>query len=281
MSKYEALIVGPNGFLGKSLSRYMVQVNQMCLLSTRENPIQRHHLREVQTVYWLASSVTPNSAEKSPTLCTSDVSQFSNFVEMMRLESPATRIVLASSGGAVYADGNPPFAESDSVDSPHAYAKLKIDMENILIESGLSHVILRIANAYGPGQLTGRGQGVLAEWISSLKSGNKPQLFGSTEVERDFVHIDDVVRALWLAGQLKNFSGVINIGSGKPVSLRECLAILSDISDEEIEINTVPPRAVDRARVYLSIERAASVLNWVPSISLDEGLRTWWNEWEK
>ena len=162
-----------------------------------------------------------------------------------------------------------------------AYANLKIEMENVLIESGLSHVILRIANAYGPGQLTGRGQGVLAEWISSLKNGDKPKLFGSMEVVRDFVHIDDVVKALWLAGQVKDFSGIINIGSGKPVSLRDCLSLLSQISDQDIEITTVESRPVDRARVYLSIDRAASVLNWSPEISLEQGLVAWWNDWEQ
>ena len=274
-------VVGRNGFLGSNLARYLESIGSELVSLTRDQSLDKYREYGIDTVFWLASSVTPISAQSSPELAELDLHNFSKFVTSLKLLSPKVQIVLASSGGAVYADGRPPFTEFDSVDSPHAYAKLKIEMENVLIESGLSHVILRIANAYGPGQLTGRGQGVLAEWITALKLGDKPQLFGSMEVVRDFVHVDDVVQALWLAGRVKDFSGVVNIGSGNPVSLKDCLTLLSQISHQDIEITTVASRPVDRARVYLSIERAASVLNWTPKISLEQGLRTWWNTWEQ
>ena len=275
------IIVGRNGFLGSNLAHYLESIGSEFVSLKRDQSLEGPKDFEIDTVFWLASSVTPISAQSSPELAELDLHDFSKFVTSLKLLAPNVRIVLASSGGAVYADGRPPFTEFDSVASPHAYAKLKIEMENILIESGLSHVILRIANAYGPGQLTGRGQGVLAEWITALRLGDKPQLFGSMEVVRDFVHVDDVVQALWLAGRVKDFSGVVNIGSGEPVSLKDCLTLLSQISHQDIEITRVASRPVDRARVYLSIERAASVLNWTPKISLEQGLRTWWNTWEQ
>ncbi len=275
------IVVGRNGFLGSNLAHYLESNGDEFVSLTRGQSLEGLRDFEIDTIFWLASSVTPISAQSSPELAALDLHDFSKFVTSLKFLAPNARIVLASSGGAVYADGTPPFTESDSVESPHAYAKLKIEMENILIKSGLSHLILRIANAYGPGQLTGRGQGVLAEWITALKLGDKPRLFGSMEVVRDFVHVDDVVRALWLAGRVKNFSGIVNIGSGEPVSLKDCLTLLSQISHQDIEITTVASRPVDRARVYLSIERAASVLNWTPKISLGKGLRTWWNTWEQ
>lgn len=278
------IVVGPGGFIGQKLVQFIRNSGDTTFKAGRDVDLtvdERNSLRKCSQVFWLASSVTPTSAELNPQMVERDINYFADVLKKLLIWNPEAQVVLASSGGAVYADGRPPFTEFDLVASPHAYAKLKIEMENTLIESGLSHVILRIANAYGPGQLTGRGQGVLAEWITALKLGDKPQLFGSIEVVRDFVHVDDVVQALWLAGRVKDFSGVVNIGSGNPVSLKDCLTLLSQISHQDIEITTVASRPVDRARVYLSIERAASVLNWTPKISLEQGLRTWWNTWEQ
>ena len=280
----DLIVVGPSGFIGKKLVQFAQYSGRVALEAGRTVDLASKRdisLRDCAQIFWLASSVSPYSAELNPEIAKRDLDYFSEVLENLLRENAEAHVVLASSGGAVYADGEPPFTEFDPVDSRLVYANLKIEMENVLIESGLPHVILRIANAYGPGQLTGRGQGVLAEWISSLKNGDRPKLFGSMEVVRDFVHIDDVVKALWLAGQVKDFSGIINIGSGKPVSLKDCLTLLSQISDQDIEITTVESRPVDRARVYLSIDRAASVLNWVPEISLEQGLKAWWNDWEQ
>jgi UDP-glucose 4-epimerase len=276
------VVVGSAGFVGSNLAKILSSSNQKALLIGKDTnllspSLVRDQIFESGTcVVWLASSVTPSSAELNPSLAQSDLDYFSNTIVFLQKRFPSVKIVLASSGGAIYAEGTPPYSEDDPLTTKFAYSKLKVDMEQVLTESGLPHVILRVANAYGPGQPTGKGQGVLAEWMHAIKDGRNPKLFGSSAVIRDFVHIEDVVQSIWLALDTEGFNGVINIGSGQPVSLNHCLELLKEITNREIMVEHLVSRSVDRYQVYLSINRAAEVLNWVPRIDLKTGLSDWW-----
>jgi UDP-glucose 4-epimerase len=275
-------VVGCTGFVGSNLAKLLSRSSRETLLIGRDTNLLSTSLamekivKSDACVVWLASSVAPSSAELNPSLAQSDLDYFSNTITLLRGKSSNIKIVLASSGGAIYAEGTPPYSEDDPLTTEFAYSKLKVDMEQVLKESGLPYVILRIANAYGPGQPTGKGQGVLAEWMQALRNGDNPKLFGSSDVIRDFIHIEDVVQSIWLAIQTKGFNGAINIGSGQPVSLNYCLELLEEVTKQKITVDRLVSRSVDRSQVYLSINRAAQVLDWAPQIDLKTGLRDWW-----
>ena len=87
-------------------------------------------------------------------------------------------------------------------------------------DGGLEPVILRIASAYGPGQHSRRGQGVIAAWIEAALDGVPAAAYGSLETRRDFVFVDDVAAAA-TAAALDAAPGIYNVGSGTSHSLAE------------------------------------------------------------
>ncbi len=275
-------VVGSSGFLGTAVVNQLTQLKNTVFLSGRGNPLlgdsffRNISTSEKVSVIWLASSVTPASAELDKGSCDYDYSSLESFVTWLVKNSPASRVILASSGGAVYSNGTPPFDEDSPVSEAFAYARLKLKMENVLLESGLPCGVLRVSNAYGPGQYVGRGQGVLAEWINSINKKEPLNVFGSLDVSRDFVHVNDVARAFGLTLNNPDVKGVFNIGSGIPVKLSTCISILEDVTARTAVLNITPSRAVDRQSVFLDINKAQEELGWSPEIPLRDGLEQWW-----
>lgn len=275
-------VVGASGFLGTALVRHLQDQHRVVHPISRNSPLlsdisfRKNSESEGVAVVWLASSVTPASAETDQDSCKSDYSDFESVVEWLSLNSPQTRIVLASSGGAVYGDSDSAFSEESPISRAFAYSRLKLDMEQILVNSNLGHAILRVANAYGPGQRVGKGQGVLAEWLNSIYSKEALKIFGTLDISRDFVHVDDVARAFGMAASNLEAEGLFNIGSGIATKLSECVALLEEITEQNISVNVSGSRNVDRRSVYLDITRAKDIFGWEPMISLKEGLINWW-----
>ena len=277
-----AFVVGSSGFLGTAVEQYLRAQKKQVHSVNRGNPLlsldqfRRSAEHGHPIVLWLASSVTPASAESKRDSCESDYSYFESVVTWLSRYAPNSRVILASSGGAIYDNVAPPFSEISPVSRTLAYSRLKLDMENLLLESGLSCAILRVANAYGPGQRVGRGQGVLAEWLNSIYLEEPLKVFGTLEASRDFVHVEDVARAFVTAAYSRDAYGLFNIGSGTPTKLVECISLLEEIIGRTISVDLFGSRNVDRLSVYLDITRAREILKWSPRISLKEGLIGWW-----
>ena len=197
------------------------------------------------------------------------------------------RLVFASTC-AIYGDAQAlPIAESSSVCpmSPYALSKLMgeqyLDMCRRMY--GLEAVCLRYFNVFGPRQDPGSTySGVISRFLSSLQSGSRPTIVGDGEQTRDFVYVENVVRANLLACQTANAAGqVINIGTGNATSLLEVLRILSEITGAKTDPAHQPPRAGDIRHSLAAIERARSVLGYDVQVGFEEGLRrtsAWFKE---
>ena len=110
--------------------------------------------------------------------------------------------MLLSSGGAVY--GPPavaPFRETDEAAPANEYGRVKLAEEWLLARAGLPHTILRIANPYGPEQVSRAarslgGQGVVGHWLAAIRTGQAVTIFGDGSAVRDYVYIDDAAAAV-------------------------------------------------------------------------------------
>lgn len=131
------------------------------------------------------------------------------------------RIVFLSTA-AVYGDQRRrPVTEADAVDPTGAYATTKLEAEQVLVESGVPTTSLRVFNIYGPGMRD--------SLVNRLLSGaDEPiALNGLDGFVRDYVHVDDVARAVLAAVESTvNGMRVLNIGSGIARSNRDLLATL-------------------------------------------------------
>jgi UDP-glucose 4-epimerase len=134
---------------------------------------------------------------------------------------------------------------------------------------GIETVSLRYFNVYGPRQSSvGAYASVIARFIDMRAKGEPLTITGDGNQTRDFVHIDDVVRANLLAMTESTVGSgdVINIGNTTSVSVNRIAELIGG------EIVHIEPRLEARDS-QASIEKAKTILGWEPEVSIEEGIR--------
>jgi dTDP-L-rhamnose 4-epimerase len=160
------------------------------------------------------------------------------------------------------------------------YALSKRDQEDLCLiygrTYGLPVTALRFFNIYGPRQsLSNPYTGVAAIFASRLLNRQTPLVFEDGEQQRDFVSVHDIVRANLLALERPETNGeVINVGCGKPISVREIAEILADSLGSDIEpVITGKYRAGDIRHCYADLTKARALLGYEPQVTHEEGFR--------
>jgi nucleoside-diphosphate-sugar epimerase/glycosyltransferase involved in cell wall biosynthesis len=157
------------------------------------------------------------------------------------------------------------------------YAVTKSAAANLLYfcgqHRGLRCANLRLYSVYGP--LEDRSR-LMPTLVASVAEGKLPP-FVDPDTSRDFVYVDDVTRAfLCAAVELRpdQYGRSFNIGSGHKTTIRD-LAYLAKSQfriEAEPQFSTMANRAWDVNDWYANPARAGAVLNWRPSVALEEGL---------
>jgi len=188
------------------------------------------------------------------------------------------KIVFSSSGGAIYPEtARPPFSEKvvPHPISPYGVSKraaeMYLDYEHHV--HGMPYVALRYANVYGPRQRTkNNGGGVIAIFADRFLRGDQVTINGVGDQTRDYVYVEDVVRANMLAMQ-KNVNGIFNIGTGKETSVNTLFRKIRKIVGADMPERHVPACPGEVMRSALDCRKAVRELGWHPSVGLDDGLR--------
>ena len=195
------------------------------------------------------------------------------------------RFVFASSGGTVYgADApNGGLTEDGPTRPRNGYGVSKLAVEHylrLMSERGRMRTLsLRIANPYGEGQRALRGQGIVAAAMEHAREGTVLPIWGDGSVERDFVHISDVARAFSAALSHDGPSTVLNVGSGRGVTINDLLERIRSATGRELRVEYRSGRPIDVHRNALAVGRAREEMGWEATTGLDDGLaRTarWW-----
>ncbi|NLF03349.1 MAG: NAD-dependent epimerase/dehydratase family protein, partial [Anaerolineales bacterium] len=136
-------------------------------------------------------------------------------------------------------------------------------------------VILRIFNAYGPGQnLPVSHPPVIPRFLKQALGGGSLVVFGGGGQTRDFVYIDDVVDALVAAGTAPDVDRrVINVGSGLETSVTALVALISEITGRPMEVLHSPAESGGVSRLCADIAVARKLLKYEPRMNLADGLR--------
>jgi UDP-glucose 4-epimerase len=195
-------------------------------------------------------------------------------------ETGVPRTVYASSA-SVY--GNPrylPINEDDATNMLSPYAVSKFAGENYckaFYESyGLSVAAVRYSNVYGLAQRPDNPYcGVIAKFFEAAMASESPRIHGDGEQTRDFTYIDDVVEATILAGISSKAEGqVYNVGTGRETTINQLARMIVQIVGAQVELTHVDRRDIDNIRRrVVNIEKIRRELRWVPSITIEEGLR--------
>ena len=122
-----------------------------------------------------------------------------NLLEAVRTRSPKTRVVFASTGGALYGDNTtPPNFEDFTKDPESPYAISKLTVEHYFGYYGRVHkldcVAMRFGNVYGPRQDPHGEAGVVAIFCGRILHGKALTVFGDGMQTRDYVFVGDVAR---------------------------------------------------------------------------------------
>lgn len=187
------------------------------------------------------------------------------------------KFIYISTGGAIY--GEPkylPVDENHGVNPESQYGVSKHSVEHYLYlywrQSDLTYTILRYPNVYGPRQNPKGEAGVIAIFIGKMLEGVTPTIFGNGEQIRDYVHVNDIVRANSLA-LAKGDGEIYNIGSGTGTTVNELYRLLSSILSFRSAPTYAPPRTGELQRIYLDAQKAKQRLGWAAQTSIEEGLR--------
>ena len=203
-----------------------------------------------------------------------------NVLETAR-KAGVKRVVLACSCAA-YGDGPEQPKHEGLIPRPMSpYAAQKIAGElyaqTYARAYGLPCVALRFFNVYGPRQdPKSEYAAAIPRFTTRLLSGQRPIVFGDGLQTRDFVHVEDVVRANLLAATSEKAPGeVINVASGRSSSLIDLIATLKEVigpSVSQLEIEHQAPRAGDLRESSADISKARDVLGYEPQVQLTQGL---------
>lgn len=247
--------------------------------SVSDFSLVRKTLREVEAVLHLAARNIIVSTRNPREDYEVNIGGTLNVLLAMR-EAGIGRLVYASSA-SVY--GNPrylPINEDDATNMLSPYAVSKFAGENYckaFYESyGLSTTVVRYSNVYGPAQQPDNPYcGVVAKFFESAMTGQAPRIHGDGEQTRDFTYVDDVVEATLLAAASPKAEGqVYNVGTGRETTVNQLARFVIEITGADVEPEYVDRRDIDNIRRrVLNIEKIRRELRWVPSITIERGLR--------
>ncbi|MFE0258074.1 NAD-dependent epimerase/dehydratase family protein [Streptomyces sp. NPDC059010] len=201
-----------------------------------------------------------------------------NLLEAAR-RSGCRKVVFASSGGTVYGAPGPDAAPRDETDPrvPQSFYGLtksvSVDYLRLYREQyGTEYAALALGNVYGPRQDPYGEAGVVAIFAGRMLGGLPCVVNGDGLTTRDFVHVDDVVRAVTAA--LRSGHGLINIGTGTPTSVLDVHAAVALAVGSDGRPEFGPALTGEVRHVSLRVDRAERELGWRARVGLDEGVAT-------
>jgi UDP-glucose 4-epimerase len=294
------LITGGAGFLGSALSNRLVRqghhVRVLDDLSTgdpnaldpdvhftrgdiNDRPKLWTLLQEIDCVYHLAARVSVTESILFPRdYNLVNLGGTATLMEAVR-DARTPRVILTSSG-AVYGDQEQSLLSEGMKphpNSPYAVSKLASEwyVRTIGALSGIETLCLRIFNAYGPGQrIPPAHPPVIPNFIRQAMQDGTLIFHGDGNQTRDYVYVDDAVNAMVAAATMQGIGEpVINIGSGTETSVRELARLVIEMTDGKPEEVYNPKATGGVSRMRADISLAREKLNYLPLISLEQGLR--------
>lgn len=289
------LVTGAGGFIGQHLVRELLNQGHRVLALDRQFHSSRTPHKRVRYLKADLARIDPQKVgwRPRPEVCLhcagsasvarsfedpwadweANVAATARLAEAWRQISPKGLFVFLSSA-AVY--GNPqrlPIREGDPLSPISPYGRHKLAAERILDTYRQEfHVPVRVArifSTYGPGLK----RQVVYEIVKKIRKGMNLSLQGTGREKRDFIHIEDLTRALLRIAQAPRCPPVLNVASGQATSIRDLASAAAQLSPRRISVRfsgKVPP---GDPRFWKADISHLKSLGFRPKISLPEGLQ--------
>jgi len=184
------------------------------------------------------------------------------------------KVVYASSSSVYGHKQKMPIKENMETKPINPYGQTKLECEYLFekySKLGGSIIGLRYFNIFGKGQ-TVEYAGVITKFIERLKEGKAPIIFGKGSQIRDFISVDDIAKANLMAMNCNKSNLLVNIGSGKAISILELANMMIKISGIELNPTFTKSLQGDIEKSHADISLAKKSFGWKPEITLQEWL---------
>jgi UDP-glucose 4-epimerase len=222
------------------------------------------------TVYHMAARVAIRSSFEYVVQDTMvNVAGTASVLRAATLANSVRKLVFTSSM-AVYADAPVGQLVSETWPtnplSPYGISKLAAEAltHQLCAQAGINSVVLRLFNTYGSGQRLSPYVGAVTIFCNRLAKAEAPRIFGDGEQSRDFVHVDDVVHALLLAGETTVTGETFNVGSGVATTVNQVVEYLQDALQTWVPAEHVAAVSGELRCSVADIGKARSVLGYAP-----------------
>jgi CDP-glucose 4,6-dehydratase len=304
-STRRVLVTGANGFVGGWLTKTLLSSGATVIALVRDRisgSLRLHGLHEsvvwiegdvadaalvarllneyeVDTVFHLAAQSLVSVANRQPlSTFESNIRGTWMLLEQCRAASSVARIVVSTSD-KVYGSQPGPVDEEAPLLGLHPYDASKVCADVIArcygSTFGVPVTVIRCANIYGGGDLN--YSRIIPYAIRNALCGEPVVLRGTGSLHREYLHVEDAVRAFLCAAEVSQEGGrgrSFNCGSGESVAVLHLVnRILAMVGGPPVEVTraaTEPPHEIPSQS--LSSARAHDVLGWRPLLSLDDGL---------
>lgn len=229
-------------------------------------------------IHLAANTGVPQSVKDPVKDCRTNVNGILNMLEACRTQN-IKRFVFSSSGAPLGVQ-TPPLNEEMAPHPASPYGASKLAGEGYCSayyhSFGVETVVLRFGNVYGEG--SGHKTSVVAKFIKQAMAGEKLEIYGDGSQTRDFIHIEDLIRAIRSAARTPAIGGeTFQIATARETTVAEMTEqLLTAMQAEGMDSPEVfygPTRTGDVARNYSDTSKALDRLAWKPEISLQNGLR--------
>ncbi len=296
----KALVTGGAGFIGSNLVEYLAskKINVIVLDNLKNGDLKNlrkvkkkikfyktditkmknlsKYMKKVDFVFHLAGLTELLPSIKNPSeYFNVNTNGTLRVLEACRKSNIKKFIYVASA--SCYGDPkNFPISEAEKIKTSNPYALTKWIAEKMVIDwaklYGLPSISLRLFNVYGKGLKKNGGYGSVMKIFLEQKQKNKPfTIVGSGNQTRDFIHIGDVVKALYKASISKHIGEVYNLGTGKETSIKKLSQIFGGKRVFKLQ------RKGEINRSVANINKIKKDLNWKPQISVKAGVKLFIN----
>lgn len=234
-------------------------------------------LKGQDVVYHLVSTTVPTTSNQhiSQELISNVIFSANLFEACIRCG--VKKVVFVSSGGTVYGkESDCPLKEKTATNPISSYGVQKITIEKLLYlyryMYGLDYRIIRLANPYGPYQRPNGVLGAVTTFTYKALRGEKITVYGDGSVVRDFIYIDDAIKAIMKVVEGENKHRTFNLGCGYGTSIKKVLETIEKVLGIKLDVSYIEGRKVDVPVNYLDISRYEKYYGALNPISLEEGI---------